>query len=230
MGIFSKARDVKDADIGEMLAKSGDPLKLVRVIISEMEDTLVEARSTAVRALARKKELERNAADRRAQAEDWAQKAEFALRKNREDLARGALGMKARALSELRELEQALPAAQAELDKLDADIAELRGKLTEARSRQRALILRGEAALSRHKIKRQLAAPRAAQALEALDDTERAVDRIEAEAEAYDLGDRTLEAEFARLETDSQVEAELAQLREKLKKPEDAGTPDNSKS
>ena len=85
MGIFSKARDVKDTDIAEMLAKSDDPMKLVRMIISEMEDTLVEARSTAVRALARRKELERTVADLKAQAVDWEQKAELALRKQRED-------------------------------------------------------------------------------------------------------------------------------------------------
>jgi phage shock protein A len=213
MGIFSKTRDVKDADIAEMLAKSDDPMKLVRLIISEMEDTLVEARSTAVRALARRKQLERGVSDLQAQAADWEQKAELALRKQRDDLARGALTMKARAASELATLKLALPAVGDEVRKLDVEIGELRAKLADARNRQRLLLLRGDSAVSRRRIKQQLAEPRAAGAM---DDTERAVDRIEAEAEAYALGDRTLAAQFARLETDSSVEADLKRLRDKL--------------
>ena len=218
MGIFSKARDVKDTDIAEMLAKSDDPMKLVRMIISEMEDTLVEARSTAVRALARRKELERTIADLKAQTVDWEQKAELALRKQREDLARGALTMKARALADCERLQAMLPSVKDELAKLDQDIGELRAKLGEARSRQRMLALRGDSAMSRRSIKQQLAEPRAGRAEESLDQTARAVERIEAEAEAYTAGGKTLAAQFARLETDSRVDAELAQLRERLNK------------
>ncbi|HUS25619.1 MAG TPA: PspA/IM30 family protein [Candidatus Binatia bacterium] len=216
MGIFSKARDVKDTDIAEMLAKSDDPMKLVRVIISEMEDTLVEARSTAVRALARRKQIERAAADLEAQARDWEQKAELALRKQREDLARGALTMKTRAEGELASLRGALPAVLDEVRKLDTEIAGLRAKLADARSRQRMLLLRGDTAVSRRRIRQQLSEPRSAHASDALDSTERAVDRIDAEAEAYALGDRALAAQFATLETDNAVEAELKRLREKL--------------
>lgn len=227
MGIFSKARDVKDTDIAEMLAKSGDPTKLVRVIISEMEDTLVEARSTAVRALARRKELERTIATLRAQATDWEQKAELALRKDREDLARGALTMKARALADCERLEATLPAVREQVAHLDADIAELRAKLADARSRQRMLALRGDTVTSRRNIKQQLTEPRTARSDGALEQGEAAVDRIEAEAESYSMGDRSLAAQFARLETDGRVDAELAQLRERLNKTP-GGTPDGS--
>lgn len=228
MGIFSKARDVKDTDIAQMLAKSGDPMKLVRLIISEMEDTLVEARSTAVRALARRKELERTIADLRTQATDWEQKAELALRKQREDLARGALTMKARAIAEREALEATLPAVAEEVAKLDEDIAELRAKLGEARSRQRTLALRGDSAMSRRSIKQQLAEPKVARADDTLDQTARAVDRIEAEAESYTMGGKTLAAQFARLETDSRVDAELAALRERLNKTSGGNTPDGT--
>lgn len=218
MGIFSKARDVKDADIAEMLARSGEPLKLVRVIISEMEDTLVEARSTAVQALARRKELERLQADLAAQAADWEQKAELALRKNREDLARGALAMKGRTQAEAEKARAALPPVIDEIARLDADIAELRAKLADARDRQRLLGLRGDSARSRRNIQEQLAEPRSGRADDALAQGARAVDRLEAEAEAYALGGRSLAAQFARLETDGKVEAELAQLRARLNK------------
>ena len=228
MGIFSKARDVKDADIAEMLAKSGDPTKLVRVIISEMEDTLVEARSTAVRALARRKELERTIADLRAQAVDWEQKAELAMRKQREDLARGALTMKARALADCDRLEATLPAVREQVAHLDEDIAELRAKLADARSRQRMLALRGDTGTSRRNIKEQLAEPRSARSDGALEQSAAAVDRIEAEAESYAMGERSLAAQFSRLETDGRVEAELAQLRERLNKSSGGSTPDGS--
>lgn len=223
MGIFSKARDVRDSDIAEMLAKAGDPLKLVRVIISEMEDTLVEARSTAVRALARRKEVERTIGELRAQAADWDQKAELALRKDREDLARGALAMKSRALADAARAEAELPAVAEEVKRLDADIAELRAKLADARNRQRLLSLRGDSARARRGIQEQLAEPRSGRADDALAQGARAVDRLEAEAEAYTLGGRALAAQFARLETDGKVEAELAQLRERLSKA--AGNP-----
>lgn len=223
MGIFSKARDVKDADIAEMLAKSGDPLKLVRVIISEMEDTLVDARSTAVQALARRKELERTAAELAAQAADWEQKAGLALTRDREDLARAALGMKARALADADRARAALPPVVDEIARLDADIAELRAKLADARDRQRLLGLRGDSARSRRDIREQLAEPRSGRAEDALAQGARAVDRLEAEAESYALGSRSLAAQFARLETDGRVDAELAQLRARLNKA--AGTP-----
>lgn len=225
MGIFSKARDVKDADIAQMLAKSGDPTKLVRVIISEMEDTLVEARSTAVRALARRKELERTIADLQAQAADWAQKAELAMTKQREDLARGALTMKARALADCERLQATLPAVVDEVARLDEDIAELRAKLADARSRQRMLALRGDTVTSRRNIKEQLADPRTGRTDATLEDSARAVDRIEAEADAFSMGDRSLAAQLARLETDGRIEAELAQLRQRLNKAK-GETPD----
>jgi len=218
MGIFSKTRDVKDADIAQMLAKSGDPTKLVRVIISEMEDTLVEARSTAVRALARRKEIERTIADLRAQAADWEQKAMLAMTKQREDLARGSLTMKARARADCERLEAMLPAVVEEVARLDEDIAELRAKLADARSRQRMLALRGDTVTSRRNIKQQLADPRTGRADTTLEDSARAVDHLDAEAESFALGDRTLAAQLARLETDGRIEAELAQLRQRLNK------------
>src|SRR5262249_41669526 len=142
MSIFSRTRDAKSANLDRLLGQSGDPLKTVRLIINEMEDTLVEARSTAVRALARKKEIQRQIATLKDQCDDWSRKAELAVSKNREDLARGALTVKLRVESEMQEMEKLLPPVEAEIKRLDADLAELRAKLGEARSRQRMLTLR----------------------------------------------------------------------------------------
>ena len=213
MGIFSRTKDVQQADLDQLLNTAGDPLKTARLIINEMEDTLVEARSAAVRALARKKELNRRVEELTRESADWERKAELALSKQREDLARGALTVKLRLNGEREQIVALLPPIEAEIEKLDGDLAELRVKLAEAKSRQRLLLLRGDTASARKQVKGTLASNQAEPALDAL---ARDVDKIAAEAEAYDLGQRTLEAQFAQLERADAVEGELARLRSKI--------------
>lgn len=213
MGIFSRTKDVQQADLDALLNASDDPLKTARLIINEMEDTLVEARSAAVRALARKKELQRRLGELDEQSKDWERKAELALAKDREDLARGALAVKLRLGQEREQVAALVPPVEAEIDKLDSDLAELRVKLAEARSRQRMLALRGESAVARKQVKGALHETRTGDALDAL---ARDVDRLDSEAEAYDLGKRKLEDQFAQLEQADAVEGELARLRGKM--------------
>lgn len=213
MGIFSRTKDVQQADLEALLNASDDPLKTARLIINEMEDTLVEARSAAVRALARKKELQRRIGELDEQSKDWERKAELALAKDREDLARGALAVKLRLSQEREQIAALVPPVEAEIDKLDTDLADLRVKLAEARSRQRLLALRGESANARKQVKGALNETKTGDALDAL---ARDVDRLDSEAEAYDLGKRKLEDQFAQLEQADAVEGELARLRGKL--------------
>lgn len=213
MGIFSRTKDVQQADLEALLNASDDPLKTARLIINEMEDTLVEARSAAVRALARKKEIQRRIGELDEQSKDWERKAELALAKDREDLARGALAVKLRLSQEREQIVGLLPPVEAEIEKLDTDLADLRVKLAEARSRQRLLALRGESASARKQVKGALNETKTGDALDAL---ARDVDRLDAEAEAYDLGKRKLEDQFAQLEQADAVEGELARLRGKL--------------
>lgn len=215
MGIFSRTKDVQQADLDALLNASDDPLKTARLIINEMEDTLVEARSAAVRALARKKELQRRLGELDEQSKDWERKAELALAKDREDLARGALAVKLRLSQERAQIAALVPPVEAEIDKLDTDLADLRVKLAEARSRQRMLALRGESASARLQVKGALNETKTGDALDAL---ARDVDRLDSEAEAYDLGRRKLEDQFAQLEQADAVEGELARLRGKLNK------------
>lgn len=219
MSIFSRARDAKSANLDRLIGQSEDPQKTVRLIINEMEDTLVEARSTAVGALARKKEIQRQISTLKEQCDDWSRKAELAVSKNREDLARGALAVKLRVEGEIRDLERLLPPVEAEIQRLDADLAELRAKLAEARSRQRMLALRGEAAEQRREIKQQVHEKAPARS-DAMDQLARDIDRVEAQAEAYDLGSQKLADQFAQLESSDAVESELAKLRGKLGKSE----------
>ncbi|TAJ53188.1 MAG: phage shock protein PspA [Nevskiaceae bacterium] len=213
MGIFSRTKDVQQADLEALLNASDDPLKTARLIINEMEDTLVEARSAAVRALARKKEIQRRIGELDEQSKDWERKAELALAKDREDLARGALAVKLRLSQEREQIVGLLPPVEAEIEKLDTDLADLRVKLAEARSRQRLLALRGESASARKQVKGALNETKTGDALDAL---ARDVDRLDSEAEAYDLGKRKLEDQFAQLEQADAVEGELARLRGKL--------------
>jgi len=215
MGIFSRTKDVQQADIEALLSSSNDPLKTARLIINEMEDTLVEARSTAVRTLARKKEIQRRMDDLRAQAEDWERKAALAIEKDREDLARGALAVKLRVEQERVQIAELLPPVEVELEKLDTDLADLRVKLAEARSRHRLLALQSATATARKEVRSALASDKSGMALDAL---ARDVDRLGAEAEAYDLGKAKLEDQFAQLERADAVETELAKLRGKLSK------------
>ena len=175
----------------------------------------MEARSAAVRALARKKELQRRLGELDQQSQDWERKAELALAKDREDLARGALAVKLRLGQEREQVAALVPPVEAEIDKLDSDLAELRVKLAEARSRQRMLALRGESAVARKQVKGALNETKTGDALDAL---ARDVDRLDSEAEAYDLGKRKLEDQFAQLEQADAVEGELARLRGKINK------------
>lgn len=217
MGIFSRTKDVQQADIEALLSSSNDPLKTARLIINEMEDTLVEARSTAVRTLARKKEIQRRMDDLKGQAEDWERKAALAIEKEREDLARGALAVKLRVEQERAQIAELMPPVETELEKLDADLAELRVKLAEARSRHKLLALQSATRSARKDVRGALASDQSSVALDAL---ARDVDRLGAEAEAYDLGKAKLEDQFAQLERADAVESELARLRNKINKTE----------
>src|SRR5437660_1367372 len=119
MGIFSRMTDIVNANLNAMLDKAEDPEKMVRLIIQEMEDTLVEVRSTSVRSIARKKELQRGIAHQQAESAEWQRKAELALTKNREDLSRAALVARARAADNAAELDKELKHVEQEIAKLD---------------------------------------------------------------------------------------------------------------
>lgn len=217
MGIFSRLSDVVNSNIHAMLDKAEDPEKMVRLIIQEMEDTMVEVRSTAVRALARKKEIQHALEQLRRDGEDWGAKAELAVSRNRDDLARGALAARERALREAARLEQETASLEQEIDKLDHDIAQLKAKLTDARGRQKAITLRRQSVSSRLKVKTTIHDQRATEAMEKLSQYEGRIDNLEAEVEAYDLGTRDLATEFENLEATDRVEQQLAELRARLR-------------
>ena len=219
MGIFSRFTDIINSNITSILDKAEDPEKMVRLIIQEMEETLVEVRTQSAKLIADKKELNRRVEKLHREVDDWESKAEIALSKDREDLARAALKEKSGAEEATIALETDLEVIDSNLEKLSGDIGLLQQKLGDAKSRQKALIVRGRTAKSRMGVKRQLHDVNIHEAMSRFDRYERRIDDLEGEIEAYDLGQKTLLDEIGELENDEKVDAELAKLKAKMAQP-----------
>lgn len=218
MSIFSRLTDIVNANLTALLDRAEDPEKMARLMIQEMEDTLVEVRSAAVKAIADRKELGRRVADARFRHEDWERRAELAVAKGKEDLARAALFEKRRAAEVVRGLEAELVQVDEVLSRYEDDIGRLQSKLDEAKAKRKSLEMRAEAAGHSIKARRVLHDARVDEALARYDRMHRRIDELEGEAEVLDKG-RTpgLSQRFAELESEGNVEAELEALRRKVK-------------
>ena len=220
MGIFSRMGDIINSNLNAMVDKAENPEKIARLIISEMEDTLIEVRTNAARSIAERKELSRKATAFDARAEEWASKAELALTKDREDLARGAVQAKQQAAQMAEVVRSEIDVLDETVAKADDDLKKLQSKLDEAKAKHKSLIMRGQTAQSRIKVRSQITDTKVDDALARYERMERKVDELEAHVEAFDLGQgQTLESQFAEIEADEAVESELAALKAKMKKP-----------
>ncbi len=220
MGIFSRMGDIINSNLNAMVDKAENPEKIARLIISEMEDTLVEVRTNAARAIAERKELVRKADAFDARADEWAAKAELAINKDREDLARGAVQAKQQAAQMAEVVRSEIDVLDETVAKADADLQKLQAKLSEAKAKHKSLIMRGQTAEARIKVRSQITDTKVDDALARYERMERKVDELEAHVEAFDLGQgQTLESQFAQIEADEAVESELEALKAKLKKP-----------
>ena len=142
MGVFSRLSDIINSNLNAMLDKAEDPEKIVRLIIQEMEDTLVEVRSRAARAIADKKEVARKRDEFEARASEWESKAELAIAKGRDDLAKGAIAAKRKAQEMVELFEKEHAAIDKSLEKANEDLEKLQAKLKEAKAKQRSLEIR----------------------------------------------------------------------------------------
>ncbi len=215
MGIFSRLGDIINANLNAALEKAEDPEKMIRLMIQEMEDTLVEIRSATAKCIAEKKERARLLKRLEEQKADWASKAELALDKGREDLARAALAEKTALGDRIDHLTEELSQYDEQLKKYDDDIARLQAKLDDARARQRTIVMRHRSAEHQLKSRRHIHNQKIDEMLHRFDAAERRVDHIESEAESLDMGRRakTTAEEFESLAHDERVEEELESLK-----------------
>jgi phage shock protein A len=219
MGIFSRTRDIIAANFTDLLDKAEDPSKMIRMIILEMEETLVEVRASAARTIADQKEMRRHISKLNTLQESWTEKAELALSKDREDLAKAALVERQKAADMADQLGAEIGVLDDALRASEEDIAKLQNKLREARTRQNSIVTRLESANNRFKLRDMYAGPKIQDAFSRFEVMERRVDFAEGRADALSLGaPKSLDEEIAELKSAEKVDADLAALKARLGK------------
>ena len=227
MSIFTRLTDIINSNVNALLDRAEEPEKMIRLMIQEMEDTLVEVRATAAKAIADRKETERRLA-RLAEADaEWQRKAELALTKGREDLAKAALLEKAKLAETAKALSQELERLAEALVRHEEDVVKLEAKLAEVKAKQKAILARQSTASAQLKVRRQVYNNRIEDAFARFEQMERRIDAAEGDIEAYDLGrgpggsgapTKTLAEEIAELAAEGEIEQELAALKARLGK------------
>jgi phage shock protein A len=216
MGIFSRFSDIVNSNINSLLDKAEDPEKMVRLIIQEMEDTLVEVRSSSAKTIAEKKELQRVVSRLQAEADDWQTKAELALSKERDDLARAALIEKQKAAEQADNSVRDMSMLDEHINKLQDEVSQLQEKLADAKARQKSMLMRRTTVENRLEVKKSLDSNRINDAMYKFERYEQKIDSLEAQVESYDLGKKTLKDEFAELAAQDKIDNELAMLKAKV--------------
>ncbi len=219
MGIFSRLNDIVNSNISVMLDKAEDPEKIIRLVIQEMEDTLVEVRSDAARTIADKKKLQRRINLISRDAVDWERKAELAISKGREDLARAALTEKHNMESTANSAKTELQELEEQLSKLNEDIGHLQQKLDDAKARHKAMLMKNTTISGRLRTRSQLHNTRIDDAMNRFESIEGKMDRMQGKVEAYDLGrSQSLAEQFTELESADIIDQELSSLKDRLQK------------
>lgn len=217
MSIFNRLSDIINSNISSLLDKAENPEKMIRMVIQEMEETLVEVRSGTAKVIAEKKTLSRRAEQLKKQAQDWEGKAELALSKGREDLAKAALLEKSNINSSVLITEKDLAKLDATLDKLSIEIEQLQAKLNDARARQKTIVMRTTATESRLNVNRQLHSYSIDNAMNKFEYYEKKIDQMEGQMDSIHIEKRGLQSEFDELEKQESIDQELEDLKNKLK-------------
>ncbi len=223
MGVFTRFRDIISANINSMLDKAEDPEKMVKLMIQEMEDTLVEIKASCAGVMATRKKVERGFEESRSRAGRWEEKARLAVNKGREDLGREALVEKRRYHEQAAALQAELEECDRLVDQYQSEIAQLEDKLRTAREKQRVLVQRHIHARRKTKAEKEIRRFDSSETLLRFDKFENRIERMEAEADLVNYGRKgkgdSLEDRFAELETDEEIEKELESLRKKTGQP-----------
>lgn len=216
MGIFSRLSDIINSNLNAILDRAEDPEKMIRLVIQEMEETLVEVRSSSARVIADKKQLQRRLDRLQNDANEWEARARLALDKNREDLARAALLEKQSLIREIELVENEFQALDQQLLHLDSEIGQLQEKLNDAKAKQKTIMMRQKTVSSRLQTRSQLSNKTLANAFEKFESFEQKIDNMESQLAADDLGrseSQNLKTEIDSLAMDEQINAELERLK-----------------
>lgn len=217
MGVFSRVSDIIHANINSALDKAEHPERMIKQMIHEMEDTLVEARSSAARLIADRKGIERRVRRLEVAEADWQAKAELAVAKGRDDLARAALAERTALAKDRQTMADELTSLDEDLDRFDADIQKLEERLRETRAKQKALLAREQTAKQRLQVRQKTDDRRIEEALTRFEHMEKRLDRVNGEIEAQELGQKPdLATEIEQLRSDDEIEAEITAIRAKL--------------
>jgi len=218
MGMFTRFADIINANINSMLDKAEQPEKMIRLIIQEMEETLVEVRSTAAKHIAEKKTLQRQIDSLEKGINHWQEKAELAVAKGRDDLAKSALAEKHKNVQQAEQVNEEMSKLDEFLMAVQDDSQRLQEKLSEAKRRQEALLLRQESAVVRLKVREKASRYNIDEAITRFERYQEKIDRVEAEVEAYDMtqSQSDLDSQFKALETNEHIDDELASLKKKV--------------
>ncbi len=219
MGIFSRMSDIINSNINSLLDSAEDPEKMIRLIIQEMEDTLVEVRSSSARVLADRKTAARRLEQVKAEALAWEQKAKLAITKGREDLARAALQEKQEIEDEVAAIEGELVALDEHIEHLSEEVTQLQQKLNDAKAKQKAMIMRSKTVESRIQVKRQMHREALDEAFTRFEHFERRMDNLESQLESMDIGREAapdLAAEIRALEENERINEELQRLKQEI--------------
>ena len=227
MGIFTRFRDIISSNINAILDKAEDPEKLIKLMIREMEDTLVEIKAACAGAMASSKKVQRQLDTLRDQIHYWEEKAELAVRKGRDDLARDALVEKRRYTRRIEALENELTEHNLLIEQYQDDIRLLEDKLKSARDKQRLLVQRHIHANRKRQAQEEIRRVDSSDAMFKFDELENRIERMEAEADLVNFGKKdALEAEFDTLGVDEEIEKELQALKTPVSKPDETPSSD----
>ncbi|NRA67695.1 MAG: PspA/IM30 family protein [Pseudobacteriovorax sp.] len=227
MTIFSRIKDILGSNIIHMLDRAENPDKMVRLMIQEMEETLVEVKSSAAKLIAEKKGFERQISGLKAQADEWSRKAELAVSKEREDLARGALQEKLAVDKAIEGYELRMEQTDSSLNQLQEDIKTLNGKLEDAKQRQKSIIMRQQSLQNQAQIQNTLDRTGSAKAFAKFEQYEQGIDRLEGEVTvARNRGSQSqsLHSEIEELEIQEDIDKQLAEIKSRINK--DSSTDD----
>ena len=230
MGIFSRLTDIINSNINSLLDQAEDPEKMVRLIIQEMEETLVEVRSTAARIIADQKDLDRKLKRADENMAEWQRKAELALSRDRDDLAKGALIERSKIADMKSHIEEEREHLTEQLGHLEGDITKLEGKLREAKAKRATIQTRHESVSQKIRVRRSLYDGRMTDAMERFEKMEYRLDRLEGEADALEMGrGKSLSEQIDELASNEDIEGELQALKARMNKNKPAPTPQTDK-